>query len=449
MIDDRIPNFVREAWDLLNSQGPTYVVGGAVRDVLRGVTSRDWDLATALYPDKVMALGHKARYRVVPTGLSFGTVTWFTKHGPIDITTFRKDGRYVDGRHPRTVSFSESIEEDLSRRDFTMNAIALGSNGTLIDPYRGAQDIQDRTVVTVGPPEQRFKEDPLRMLRAVRFTAMDAAGSPFVLAPETKEAIQRLKPFILNVSGERHRQEIWSLLSEPHFASALETLNDTGLLSVLWPEWGATRDFAQENPHHAYSVDRHLLRTAAEGPTPLLRLAGLLHDIAKPACFWRDAQGIGHFYGHDHVGAIYARCLLKRMAWDNQTIDRVSTLIRHHLFPWETAGNKAIRHLIRDLGDETVLALLDLRRMDIIGAGNTWENETSVRNRVKDLLNESSAEGRKLALTGHDVMRLTGIRPGPAVGAYLRQLQEWVDEDLSRNTADQLRRHLEILVGGS
>lgn len=439
----KIPRPLSMVWEALNAIAPTYLVGGAVRDLYRETVPDDWDLATALHPEEVLNWGRSLGYQVVPTGLSFGTVTLLTDAGPVEVTTFRQDGRYVDGRHPQTVVFSKTVQEDLSRRDFTMNAMALALDGSFIDPYGGAEDIEHGRVATVGDPAHRFTEDPLRMFRAVRFVGMESAqGDPFHLTHAVWEATYRYKAWILNVSAERHRAELWKLLGTLHFDKALRVLSETGLLGILWPEWVAAQGFEQHNPHHCYPVDEHLLRTAAQGSTRLLRLAGLLHDIGKPACLWRDGAGIGHFYEHDKVGDLYARRMLRQMAFDNTMIDRVTRLIRHHMFPWDEAGDKAIRRLVRELGHETVKDLLDLRSMDIVGAGQKWETEGYVRERVAAIIQEGSEVSQKLGLNGGDVMRLTGVSAGPLVGEYLQQLQDWVDEDPRRNTPELLQRQL-------
>ncbi len=433
-----IPTEVRTVWNALDAKGPTYLVGGAVRDLLRESAVHDWDLATSLSPDDVITWGHSAGYRVVPTGLDFGTVTIITGTGPVEVTTFRRDGRYLDGRHPASVSFAATIDEDLARRDFTINAMALGTDGALIDPFGGASDLTRCRITTVGTPEERFKEDPLRMLRAVRLIGLKSADShPFTLDPLVYETLSRLKPLIANVSAERLRLELMKLLGQPHAAEALAWFSKSGLLGVLWPEWVATQTFDQHNPHHRYPVDEHLLRTAAVGPTPFLRLVGLLHDIAKPSCFWQSEDGVGHFHNHDHVGAKYTRHILQRMRFDNATVERAATLVEHHLFPWDVAKDKAIRRTIRELGEGTVLELLELRRMDVIGAGYRWDAETAVKSRVQHLMEEAPAE-RRLAVNGRDIMQVAGLSPGPAVGAFLRRLQDWVDEDPRRNTREAL-----------
>lgn len=442
-----MPDAIRRVFEGLNHSAPTYVAGGAVRDLARGARVHDWDLATALRPQEVLNWGRRAGYRVVPTGLDFGTVTIVTDAGSVEVTTFRRDGRYRDNRHPETVSFATTIEEDLSRRDFTINAMAVAQDGTLLDPFGGARDLAVGRIAAVGSAEARFAEDPLRMLRAVRFVGLEGPnGTPFALAPETAEAIHHQKPLAAGVSAERQRTELMTLLSQPHPGAALDALTRTGLLGIIWPEWVAAQGFDQRNPHHPYPVDEHLLRTATAGPTPFLRLVGLLHDIAKPSCFWSGPDGVGHFYGHDRVGAHYARHMLTRMRFDKRAVDHAAALIEHHLFPWDRASDKTIRRQLRQLGIGLVRDLLDLRSMDVIGAGRRWEVEEDVRRRVQWLIEDQEAGRFKLALNGRDIMQITGLSPGPAVGQLLTILEEWVDEDPGRNTPATLRCRVAALM---
>ena len=439
-----IPEALKRLWTVLHAEAPTYLVGGAVRDLLRGVPAHDWDLATRLRPDEVRVQGQQHGYRVVPTGIRFGTVTVLTECGPVEVTTFRQDGRYVDGRHPQAVTFADTIENDLSRRDLTINAMALRIDGSFIDLYGGAQDLARRQIMTVGRPEYRFGEDPLRMLRAVRFTGMD--GGEFQLAPSVFDAIRRLKPMICHVSRERQRDELMKILAQPNVGRAVAILDQTGLLGVIWPEWIATRGFAPGNPDHTKAVHEHLIATAVAGPTPFMRLVGLLHDIAKPSCFFVDENGLEHFFEHDHVGAQYAERMLRHLAFDHAAIARAAWLIDQHLFPWDDAGDKAIRRMIRKYGEEAVNQLLALRQMDEAGSGREWKCEAKVRQRVTHLLSEESATERRLAISGRDVMRIAGIREGPEVGRILRRLQDWVDEDTKRNEYPQLVSRLIALL---
>lgn len=440
----QIPPAVDALWDYLNDQDFTVLVGGSVRDLLQGLPPHDWDFATALPVERVQALAEAGGYSILPTGIAFGTVMIVVATTPtpltVEVTTFRSDGRYVDGRHPQSVRFTRSLKEDVKRRDFTVNALALTREGTLVDLVGGVHDVSQQTLRAVGDAFSRFQEDPLRMWRAVRFV-----GYGFTPDATVTEAIQRLKALTAFVSRERIQQELWRLLDTPHFTNALQYADQTGLLSLIWPEWEATRNFNQRNPHHNKPVHAHLLATAAAGPTPLFRLTGLLHDIAKPSCFVLDTKGIGHFYDHDHVGAQYAQDMLTRLRFPKQTILTITTLIDQHMFPWDDAGDATIRRMIRKYGIDMVQNLLILRQMDVMGASDhPWEYAESVTERVRSCAQQMEERGR-VCITGHEVMKWLGIGPSPRVGEVLRECQAWVDADPTCNSPTILKsRILEV-----
>ncbi len=436
-----MPRAMWHLWEELNDEAPTYLVGGAVRDLLRQALPHDWDLATKLPPDQVQRLATQWGYRVIPTGVAFGTVTVLTDDGPVEVTTFRKDGRYVDGRHPQTVQFAETLEEDLSRRDFTINAMALTPDGGLIDPWGGLEDLQASLLRAVGVPDERFQEDPLRMWRAVRQVGQLGVQ----LTEPVRQAILRYRNLVQFVSVERQRDELMKGLGNPNVEGFLRAAtHDTGLLFVLWPEFLAAQGFDQYNRWHTKDVLEHLIATAVTGSPPVLRLTGLLHDIAKPACFWRGPDGQGHFYGHDTLGARYAEAMLRRLAFDKATVHYVMHLIAQHMFPWDEAGTKALRRMVREQGEATVQDLLELRRMDVIGSGRCWANEAEVRAKVSRLLEEVPEEHRRLAISGHAVMEIWGIPPGPKVGEILQHAQALVDEDPEWNQRDRLVERLRV-----
>lgn len=439
-----IPEPVRIIWQALNQASPTFLVGGAVRDWLLHELPHDYDFASALPPGDVAQWAKLQGWQAIPTGLEFGTVT--LRHPsyqdwPVEVTTFRKDGRYKDGRHPAEVHFSGRIEDDLGRRDFTMNAMALAFSGVLIDPFGGQDDLDRGLIVTVGRARQRFAEDPLRMWRAVRFVGKDHGGLPFRLAPDTCAGMTASRPLILNVSGERQRDELMKLLASMHFAEALEAADGEGLLGIVWPEWAAARGFAQHNAHHAFPVHTHLLATAAQGTTPLLRLAGLLHDIGKPECFTQDACGTGHFYGHDTVGAVYAERMLQRLKFDAHTVRAIRDLVAHHMYPWEEAGAKSLRRVTREWGLDHIEQLWELRRMDIAGSGTqkAWTRQPEVRARWEAAVAPTGLRGLKPVATGKHVMEWTHLPQGPEVGQWMRRIQDWVDEDPARNTVERIQ----------
>ncbi|WP_053958939.1 CCA tRNA nucleotidyltransferase [Sulfobacillus thermosulfidooxidans] len=434
----QIPLMVRRLWSQLQTPHvPTYLVGGAVRDLLRGVRPHDYDLASSRTPEQVMDWAHQHGWRVIATGLRFGTVSLYDPHSPhciIEHTTLRREGRYHDGRHPEQVVWTDDIEEDLARRDFTMNALALTWEGRLIDPYGGQDDLKRGIITCVGDAHRRLSEDPLRIWRALRFVGMDHHGQPFQLAPSLEYAIGHLWPQLTRISVERQRDELWRLLQSVHFARALWKAERLGLLAVIWPHWRMTQGFVQRNPYHRYMLNHHLLYTAGEGPTPLLRLAGLLHDIGKPWTYTLDANGQGHFYGHAEKGAVLAKNLLESLHFDHKTIASVTALIAHHMYPWENVQAKTLRRIAREWGDEHVQQLWILRKMDIIGAGyqDHWVSEEMVKRRWNEAFIHSSSR-RRLAINGKDIMRWLNLSPGPEVGKWLKQVQMWVDDDPAVN----------------
>lgn len=438
---DCLPPAVDALWEYLNSQDLTVLVGGSVRDLLQGIPPHDWDLATALPVETVRRLAENKGYPVLPTGIEYGTVmilvTTTVPPLTVEVTTFRSDGRYRDGRHPQSVRFTRSLAEDLQRRDFTVNALALTRDGIVVDEVGGVHDVSQHILRAVGDASVRFQEDPLRMWRAARFV-----GYGFTPDASVTDAISRLKALTAFVSRERIRQELWRLLDTPHFSDALRYADQTGLLSLVWPEWTATRDFDQQNPHHNKPVHAHLLATAGAGPSPLLRLTGLLHDIAKPSCFVLDAKHVGHFYDHDHVGARYAEEMLARLRFPKDDITTITTLIDQHMFPWDDAGDAAVRRMIRKYGRDTVHNLLILRNMDVMGTSDhPWEHLEAVTERVQACAQQLEDHGR-LCITGYDVMQWLGIGSSPRVGEVLRQCQAWVDEDPACDTLETLKTRI-------
>jgi len=437
-----IPDAARELWDILDQEGETVVVGGCVRDVTMGQTPHDWDFATRLAPNQVRTVAEAYGWSVRDTGVQFGGVTCIRGPWRYEVTTFRKDGRYKDGRHPQAVQFTTSLFEDLARRDFTMNAIAVRGNGSVFDPYLGRMDIANHIIRAVGDPVKRLMEDPLRIWRAFRFMGM---GSEWDHEVTLSKAIVATRPLLINIPRERQSVELMKLLEMPAFDHALKDLFlQSRVLDILIPELTGTHDFNQYNPHHKYSVAQHLYLTAQAGPTPILRLAGLLHDIAKPQCFTLDAQGVGHFYDHAEVGAVYVQEILKRLSFSNQVVNAVTDLVRHHMFPWGEARSNTVRRQVREWGLDHVRDLWTLREMDLAGTGFDANFDRAT---LEGIVEEMNAEERlhllALAISGHDIMRVKGIGPGPEVGAYLRRVQRYVDDYPSENRMGHLIALLE------
>ncbi|MFO7941625.1 MAG: HD domain-containing protein [Bacillota bacterium] len=431
------------------SGGEAVVVGGCVRDLLMGRIPDDWDVATSLAPQRVRRIFP----RTVPTGIDHGTVTVLSGDYGVEVTTYRTEGEYTDRRRPDWVAFSTDLREDLARRDFTFNAMALTRTGRLIDPFGGLEDLARRRIVTVGAARDRFSEDALRMVRAVRF----AAQLDVDLDREIREACSEMSELLDSVSRERIRSELDRILMSQNPARGVELLQSTGLLERFWPELtqGVGVD---QNKHHAFTVWEHSLLALnamgeMEGTDLALRLAALLHDVAKPDTLEVDAEGERHFHNHQVVGEAIARRLLRRLRYDKKTTQRVVHLIRHHmaLHHYPQMKDSAIRRLINRVGLENIGDLVKLRVADRAGSG-TKEKPLSkgtmhLLDRINRVLEEDAAFGLKdLAVDGTDVMRVTGLSTGPAVGRILETLLDEVLEDPSMNQKPVLERRIEELA---
>ena len=433
--DIHVPADVERVVAALTAAGhEAYVVGGCVRDALRGVDPHDWDVTTNATPEEIQKVFRKSLYLN-----HFGTVVVRSGDHEVEVTTYRVDADYADHRHPTAVAFTDSLREDLGRRDFTMNAMAWrppvdGRPGELVDPFGGQRDLAARIVRAVGEPRERFREDALRMLRAVRFATLLG----FTIEPRTAVAIRESAELAATLSGERVQQELTKMLRAPRPSIALRMLSDLGLLAVICPELEVAKTIPQDKAV-AQDVFEHSLATADATPDDLvLRLAGLLHDIGKPATF-----ADGHFHQHEFVGEAKAREILRRWRYDKDTIAQVTHLIRNHMFWYQTEWTgSAVRRFVRKVGLENIPALFALRRADNIGSGARsprmyaldalWE-------RVQDEIRAASAFSlRDLAIDGNDVMRELGIPPSPEVGRVLNELFERVTDDPSLNTRERL-----------
>jgi len=412
-----------------------YVVGGCVRDALRGVDPHDWDIATSATPDEIQKVFRHALYLN-----RFGTVVVRQGDHEIEVTTYRVEADYADHRHPATVAFTDSLHEDLSRRDFTMNAMAWrpgveGRPGELVDPFGGQRDLEARIVRAVGEPRERFAEDALRMLRAVRF----ATRLGFVIDPRTADAIRDSAALAENLSGERIQQEITKMLEAPKPSEAFRLLSDLGLLEVICPELEVAKGTPQDKAV-AQNVFEHSLATLDATPPDdlVLRLAGLFHDIGKPATF-----SDGHFHQHEFVGEATARDILRRWRFDKDTVTRVTHLIRNHMFWYQSEWTpSAVRRFVRKVGLENIPALFALRKADNIGSGARSPRMYALEalwERVQEEIRTASAFSLKdLLIDGNDVMKELGIPPGPRVGQILNELFERVTDDPKLNTREHL-----------
>lgn len=432
----QIPQWLTDcAHILLNHGYQAYLVGGAVRDLLLGISPHDWDLTTDALPDTVETLFPKT----YPTGKQFGTITVCHQDHAVEITTMRQDMAYSDGRRPDHILFSRDILTDLSRRDFTINAMAYDFRSQrLVDPYNGRRDLYRRRLQTVGEPEKRFAEDGLRMFRFFRFLAtMDLRPDAKTLRAVRPEWAQRL-------SAERIRDELSKLLVGPHVRSALDLLEKSGLLTQVIPELNV-RQFRQSTLYP--NLWHHLLETvAAIQPRLELRWAALLHDVAKPLVYQRNETGV-HYYYHERLGAELSRKILSRLRYSKAFIHTVSHLIEWHMFQLPPhAGDAAVRRLIHNVGAETVPDLLELRRADIVGTGHitrqTWQAWNELYERIMLLRPEALSQGaKKLAIKGQDLIEAFQLAPGPLIGKILSYLTDIVLENPEYNEKNRLLHH--------
>ena len=297
-----------------------YIVGGCVRDSLLGREPEDWDITTSAKPWQIKEMFD----RTIDTGIQHGTVTVMLDKEGFEVTTYRIDGKYEDGRHPREVIFTPSLIEDLKRRDFTINAMAYNEEGGLIDVFGGLRDMEEKTIRCVGDPKERFSEDALRIMRAIRFSAQLGYG----IEKRTKEAIRVMSPALKGISAERIQVELVKLIISPH-PDYLREAYETGVTKVILPEFDQAMDTPQNHPHHKYNVGEHTLAALIQTePDRILRLSVLLHDIGKPSTLSTDEKGVNHFYGHASVGAQMAEKILKRQRGDNDSISQLSKVVQ-------------------------------------------------------------------------------------------------------------------------
>ncbi|MBP5553442.1 MAG: HD domain-containing protein [Lachnospiraceae bacterium] len=421
-------NFILET--LFDAGFEAYVVGGCVRDSVLGKEPDDWDITTNALPLEVKALFR----RTVDTGLQHGTITVMRGSEGYEVTTYRTDGKYSDGRHPDKVTFVPSLEEDLKRRDFTINAMAYNDRAGLIDLFGGMKDLEDGVIRCVGKAEERFTEDALRMLRAVRF----AAKLGYTLDRDVYDSIKKLSGTLSVVSAERITTELIKLLTSDH-PEMIKIAYETGLTAVFFPEFDKAMQTEQNHPHHMYSVGEHLVESVRISKNDrIIRLTMLLHDIAKPETLTTDKDGLTHFHGHAALGAEMAEDILRRWKLDNDTIRRVCRLIRYHdLGKGVPCTPRAVRKGVRLLEEDFPL-LLEVERADVL-AQSTYMREEKLETikqysaEYEIILKEHQCCSLKdLAVNGKDLMEL-GFTPGPGLGKVLGTLLDKVIEDPSLN----------------
>lgn len=412
-----------------------YLVGGALRDYLLGRDASDFDVATDANPEEILG----AFKRVIPTGIKHGTVTVLFRSLEIEVTTFRTESSYEDGRHPDRIEYAATIEEDLSRRDFTINAMAFDlSSGTLVDPHGGREDLARGLIRAVGDPRARFREDGLRPLRAIRF----ASQLGFDIDPATAAAIRPSIDRFRMVSAERVRDELQKILLSSVPSRGLRLLEETGLLAEISPELSACRGVEQRGMH-VYDVLDHLYACVdAAAPELVLRLAALLHDIGKPEAKAERPGEEPSFHRHEEFSGRDAETFMKRMRFPNAVAEEVAHLVRCHMFSYdESWSDAAVRRFLARVGTGSLDRLFALRIADgtaIVGHPVDWRSLDPLRDRIAGVLAAREAFGLSdLSIKGGDLVAI-GVPPGPRMGAMLKELLETVIDDPSLNDRERL-----------
>ena len=426
-----VPAPVIEVLDQLPDSGhAAYIVGGSLRDALGGREPADWDLATDALPERLVGLLHGAVYEN-----RFGTVAVRRGDDVYEITTFRTEHEYADFRRPHRVEFGLDVVADLARRDFTVNAIAWGRAADddgpkrLVDPFGGVGDLGLRLLRAVGDPDARFREDALRMIRAVRL----AATLDFTIEPATLAAITANAPLVAHLSGERVGAELEKLLAAPRPSVGLRLAQETGLLAVIAPEL-ARQPGVPQNKIEGEDLWDHTLRTvdAAPASRPVVRLAALVHDIGKP-----ETLADGHFHHHDAVGARLADAWLRQLRFPRAATEDVVHLVRHHMFwPDPTLSDAAIRRFLKRVGARHLDNLFALRRADDIGSGMLPDDPANLAFRARidaELAAEAVLDRYALVIDGDDLMRELRLEPGPSLGRMIDALVERVVDDPALN----------------
>lgn len=410
----------------------SYLVGGCVRDLLRGETPHDADLTTIALPEQTKAVF--ADQHVIETGIKHGTVTVVLDGVPLEITTFRTEGMYSDGRHPDEVQFTRTLREDLRRRDFTVNAMAMSPRAGMVDPFGGADDLQNKMIRCVGDPRERFSEDALRILRAARF----ASTLDFEIEEKTARAMVELTPLLAKVSAERIAAEFVKLLCGAGAQRVLTEFRE--LIAFIVPEIRESFGFPQQNKHHCYDVYTHTVCAVSYvPPEPVLRLAAFFHDIGKPRAYHIGENGRGSFCGHPQVGEQIARDVMHRLKFSNAIIRDVCILVREHdyLLQNEHGALRLLQRLPNDLLDP----LMYLMRADALAKASPQESLKKVerlRDGLWELIRQSPAlHVSDLAIDGKQLIAL-GVSEGKAVGTMLEYLLEQVIDGKVQNTTESL-----------
>ena len=431
----QLPEKVSQIIETLQAHGyEAYAVGGCVRDSILGRIPDDWDITTSATPMETKELFA----RTFDTGIEHGTITVLLDKDAFEVTTYRVDGKYMDNRHPSEVTFTRSLKEDLLRRDFTINAMAYNDKEGLVDIFGGMEDLENQKIRCVGTAKERFSEDALRILRAIRF----AAQLGFEIEEETKEGIRELAPTLSLISAERIQVELIKILVSKN-PGMLRMAYELGITKVILPEFDVMMETEQENPHHKYNVGEHALKAVESiRADKILRLTMLLHDVAKPATKTIDVNGRAHFSKHDIKGVEMTKEILKRLKFDNDTLNKVTKLVRYHDYRMPTQPQN-VRKAINKISLELFPYYLEVRTADTLAQSEYQLEEKlqdiqEVKERYEQILERQECVSLKmLAVTGNDLIE-AGMKPGKEIGETLQKLLDIVIEKPEYNTKEKL-----------
>jgi len=484
--EKKIPKEIEKTLNILQQSGyEAYIVGGCVRDILRRIAPNDWDITTNAVPEEIQAVFAQAGYKTFYEN-AFGTVSAITQaENPdlktIEITPFRVESKYTDKRHPDKVKFAKTLEEDLARRDFTVNALALtevtgviprtskaspkdltatkrdsslkaqNDSVKIIDLFGGQEDLENKVIRAVGNPEERFQEDALRLMRAVRFATTLSPDCLWEIEEKTKSAIKKSAGLLQYISQERIRDELVKIIMSPNGANGLELLQEIGLLEYVLPELEEGIGLDQSK-HHIYQIYKHNILSldyaCRQGYSLEVRLAALLHDIAKP----RTKRGEGEnatFYGHEIVGAKMTQQILRRLRFSGKQIEKIVKLVKYHLFYYnvDEVGESSVRRLLKNVGQENIEELLQVRKADRIGSGVPKAEPYKLRHLkyLFDKVRQDPIAPKMIKINGNEIMQLLGIPAGPKIGHILSYLLSQVLSQPEKNTKKFLTEEVKKL----
>ncbi len=440
----RYPYYIDLALKKLHTAGyQAYPVGGCVRDFLLGREIADFDIATDALPYETKKLF--ADYPQQDAGLKHGTATIFIDKNPIEITTFRQDGEYLDGRHPEHVSFTKNLQDDLLRRDFTINALAYDSEKGVLDYVGGEKDLKNKVIRAIGNPKERLEEDALRILRAVRF----AAQLDFIIEETTYQAMIKKLPALQKISAERKAVELIKALMSPAIARVLTDYHE--IFGAICPDILRMKNFSQNNPHHVYDVLEHTAHVIQNCPFDKeLRLAALFHDFGKVHSYSEDENGVGHFYGHGEISVRIASELMRALKLDNKTLHNVCTLVRYHdvQFP---AERKPVKRWLNKLGSDLFFKLLELKIADNMAQAPEYSKRRELAEEIRllatDILQEQSCfQLKDLAIDGNDLIALgfSGRKIGEALHFSLRQVIDEKSNNIKSELIELVKEKYEL-----